>query len=642
MSEVSCLNCGEWNDPIQAVGRCEKCGHKLPSMPDRALRREVREEPLAAARADGNPPAATSAPAAFPVLDPAWLTPTPTPPVPAELPGRLRDPLRQLATVLLIGLILYVILTLVPFALDKQPGRDAILGLVELFLVMPLMLSFVRVLPSRRVNALYLRSFANDDDTLPIRVATQRALGGKFRLAGIRDPRNRWPAVVRWIANLPFALAYSTPKYMNLEAGDQWKARLWRTMGDARCVVIDLSMPTRFVVEEVRLSVASVGLERILFAGNPTGTIGEWQQLVASLVSGEAIAAESVRVAIWENTAAGRRAYREQVRAFAEGLPAAPAGVKTAALPLALATGSPDGSAAPREGDGWTEVIVGTVLGSVLMGGYTLLKELLVGAGWMPAYLILLGVFAVFFLIALVRYFIDCGSMAERLKFLATFGLSLALMPVALLWMTHRVRDHAEREIVSNNLKQIGLAMHNYHDNFGTLPPAALIDPRGRKLLSWRVQILPYIEEDKLYRDIRHDEPWDSEWNKQFLLRMPKLYAHRSDESVDDNRAGRTRFQVFVGPGTPFESLTRSRFTSFTRTTDTILVAVARKAVPWTKPDDLDYRPDGPFPELGHAEGKLVQVLLADGSVKALPARTPEEKLRQWIRREGDRPPVGE
>ena len=74
-----------------------------------------------------------------------------------------------------------------------------------------------------------------------------------------------------------------------------------------------------------------------------------------------------------------------------------------------------------------------------------------------------------------------------------------------------------------NNLKQIGLAMHNYHDARGRLPAAYTVDKDGKPLLSWRVLILPYTEEAALYKEFHLDEPWDSEHNKNLIARMPAV-----------------------------------------------------------------------------------------------------------------------
>src|SRR5438445_6759489 len=99
---------------------------------------------------------------------------------------------------------------------------------------------------------------------------------------------------------------------------------------------------------------------------------------------------------------------------------------------------------------------------------------------------------------------------------------------------------------------QIGLAMHNYNDTHGHLPAAAVCDKDGQPILSWRVTILPFIEQPELYGEFHLDEPWDSAHNLELLPRMPGTYApprYKKDKAPPYH----TFCQVFVGKGTAFE-----------------------------------------------------------------------------------------
>src|SRR5262249_33673006 len=88
-----------------------------------------------------------------------------------------------------------------------------------------------------------------------------------------------------------------------------------------------------------------------------------------------------------------------------------------------------------------------------------------------------------------------------------------------------RVAAAQNRMASANNLKQITRAMHISPDNHTPSPPAAIFRKDGKALLSWRVAILPYIEQDELYKQFKLDEPWDSPHNKKLLDKMPELYA---------------------------------------------------------------------------------------------------------------------
>jgi RNA polymerase sigma factor (sigma-70 family) len=99
------------------------------------------------------------------------------------------------------------------------------------------------------------------------------------------------------------------------------------------------------------------------------------------------------------------------------------------------------------------------------------------------------------------------------------------------------------------NLKKLALAMHNYADTHqGHLPPAATVGKNGRALLSWRVELLPYLGEQDLYNQFKRDEPWDSAHNRKLLSKMPAVYA---PPGVKTQRPYSTFYQVFVSAG-PF------------------------------------------------------------------------------------------
>jgi RNA polymerase sigma factor (sigma-70 family) len=181
----------------------------------------------------------------------------------------------------------------------------------------------------------------------------------------------------------------------------------------------------------------------------------------------------------------------------------------------------------------------------------------------------------------------------------------------------------------TNNLKQLALALHNYHATFGTLPPAAIYSKDGKPLLSWRVAILPFIEQDNLYKQFHLDEAWDSDHNKTLLAQMPKVYAPLGGAAKDKHS---TFYQVFVGKGTAFEGKEGTKFQDFSAgVSNTFLVVEAGEAVPWTKPSDLPYVADQPLPKLGGMFKDLIHVAMADGSVRTLPANAKEETIRSAI-----------
>jgi hypothetical protein len=190
----------------------------------------------------------------------------------------------------------------------------------------------------------------------------------------------------------------------------------------------------------------------------------------------------------------------------------------------------------------------------------------------------------------------------------------------------------------SNNLKQIGLAMHNYHDANTTFPAAATRTPNGQPGLSWRVQILPYIEQSQLYLRFQLDEPWDSPNNKALLAEMPRIYARPGEYVPGVSQT--TPFQVFTGPSTAFEDGPRAvSIAGITDgTSNTFMVVEARNEVPWTKPEDLPFDPTKPLPPLGAAGRSDFFALTCDGAVRRMPVTTDEKTLKGLVTRNGNEP----
>ena len=192
----------------------------------------------------------------------------------------------------------------------------------------------------------------------------------------------------------------------------------------------------------------------------------------------------------------------------------------------------------------------------------------------------------------------------------------------------------AERMRSINHMRQILLALHNYHDAHGQFP-ADSRDKDGKPLLSWRVHILPYVEEDNLYRQFKLNEPWDSEHNKKLIDRMPKLLrSPRQADSLKD----RTTYLAPLGKGLMWDQPAGLKITHITDgTSNTIALVEADddRAVIWTKPEDITIDPKNPLTGLlGHyTEG--FHAALADGSVKFIKKTTHPEVLWALFTRSG-------
>lgn len=180
-------------------------------------------------------------------------------------------------------------------------------------------------------------------------------------------------------------------------------------------------------------------------------------------------------------------------------------------------------------------------------------------------------------------------------------GAVFAFYAVATYLTIYRhTQERALRKVSADFLTAIDGSMRRFYTKHERFPPAAICDSDGRPLLSWRVAILPILGQHELYGRFKLDEPWDSAHNHALLAEMPWFYAapHRPDAV-----APTTVYQVFVGPGTPFDPVAaplRLEGTDFpVPVLEQFLIVEAARPIPWTKPDDLPYAPDRAVPRLG-------------------------------------------
>lgn len=180
-----------------------------------------------------------------------------------------------------------------------------------------------------------------------------------------------------------------------------------------------------------------------------------------------------------------------------------------------------------------------------------------------------------------------------------------------------------------NNLRQIGLAFHNYHDAYKVFPSATQIGPKNVPH-SWRVTLLPFLEQKELYDSYRQDEPWDSPHNRQLLDKIPEVYRSGNDQRSSTN----TSYFTLTGPTTIFRGGESDRphiANILDGTSNTILIVETKRPVPWTKPEDIPFDPEKPLPELGGWNSNGFRVTMADGSVQFIPKNLDPEIIRRLI-----------
>lgn len=174
------------------------------------------------------------------------------------------------------------------------------------------------------------------------------------------------------------------------------------------------------------------------------------------------------------------------------------------------------------------------------------------------------------------------------MKLVAVLACSCGLI-VALARAVGSAREAARRAQCSCNYCQILLALHNYHSQYDALPPAYVADATGKPMHSWRVLLLPYVEQTGLYNRYNFNEPWNGPTNIMLLNSMPSTFACPSRFS---NPTNLTSYVAVTGPGTMFPGTRSIKLGDVTDGTSNTLmiVEVSNVDIPWTAPVDLDVR----------------------------------------------------
>lgn len=192
------------------------------------------------------------------------------------------------------------------------------------------------------------------------------------------------------------------------------------------------------------------------------------------------------------------------------------------------------------------------------------------------------------------------------------------------------------RREAMNHFKQVGIAMLNHHDVHKRFPDAAIKSADGKPLLSWRVHLLPFLDQGALYKEFHLDEPWDSEHNRKLIERMPDVYR-----LTNGLPPGKTCMQLPIGASTAWpegRGLTIRQFIDGTSKTILVVETDDEHAVIWTKPDDLAYDPANPLAGLGSHFGEGFLAGSADSAAHFLPRDVKPEALRQLFTAAGREP----
>jgi hypothetical protein len=233
------------------------------------------------------------------------------------------------------------------------------------------------------------------------------------------------------------------------------------------------------------------------------------------------------------------------------------------------------------------------------------------------------------------------GTMPVVLMLVSVLLIGLLACGVGYMVVWPAFAESKERTRESNNFRQLATALHNFHDATTLFPRPAIESPDGKPLLSWRVALLPYIEQGALYNQFRLDEPWDSDHNKRLIPMMPAVYLRPGQV----HGSGKTHYQAVVGRGLLFDfkyvngegkPSGRPTVSITDGVSNTVMIVVAKDPVIWTQPEDIDA--DNGMPLLPRLDRKFragTIAALGDGSVRVIRPAVSEATLRAALSVDG-------
>ncbi|MEM9187374.1 MAG: DUF1559 domain-containing protein [Planctomycetota bacterium] len=267
---------------------------------------------------------------------------------------------------------------------------------------------------------------------------------------------------------------------------------------------------------------------------------------------------------------------------------------------------------------------------------------------------LVLGVLSFFFSVLAGLPAIICGALALgkignsggavagkglAIAGLATGGvgtvMSVGCAIALLLPAVQAARDAARANQSMNNMKQLSLAMLNFETTQAAFPPIGPQASINGSKLSWRVHLLPYLEEQALYEQFHLDEPWDSPHNAALVDQMPEYFISPTSTAPP----GHTVYLAVTGPGAAFGDGSVAPTIGDIRDgmSKTVMLVEADDAlaVPWTKPQDWTFDPANPVAGLGGQFGRFWNAVFFDGHVERLPAGLPPDEVAAMMTSSG-------
>jgi len=204
--------------------------------------------------------------------------------------------------------------------------------------------------------------------------------------------------------------------------------------------------------------------------------------------------------------------------------------------------------------------------------------------------------------------------LAVVVGFLCVCG---GLLTALLLPAVQQARLAARRAQSMNNMRQIGIALHNYHAVYNCMPKAVMTNDDGVEH-SWRVAILPFLDQQQLHGQYDTNETWDSPKNRQVLEQMPPVF---DNPNVDLNaNPNSTTYLAIAGPKSVLntEDFIGLRNIVAGTANTILLVDATNNPTPWTKPDELSPEEFTTMPSFDTLPGGTMNVLTTDGAVQII------------------------
>jgi hypothetical protein len=230
------------------------------------------------------------------------------------------------------------------------------------------------------------------------------------------------------------------------------------------------------------------------------------------------------------------------------------------------------------------------------------------------------------------------GGAGVIIAVLAVCGIGglcvIGILVALLLPAVQAAREAARRMQSQNHLKQIVLALRNYHDTFNAFPPAVVTDADGKPLYSGRVLLLPYMEQAALYKQFDLTQAWDSPANKD--LSQTRILQF-TDPSSPSSMPGQTDYLFVTGKGTVFETDKSATIRAISDGVSNTLVMVEVKGsnVNWAEPNkDVDISQPMSLPKGNHPGGNLAA--FADGSVRFMSNNVAPTVVRAMATKDGN------